>query len=35
LVHHGSSRHLSPTTANGINAISGIACDISAMARGM
>src|SRR6202040_1736882 len=35
LVHHGSSRHLSPTTANGISAISGIACDNSTMARGM
>src|SRR6202012_5012389 len=35
LVHHGSGRHLSPTTANGTSAISGIACDISTMARGM
>src|ERR1700761_1332316 len=35
LVHHGSSRHLSPTTANGINVTSGIACDISAIARGI
>ena len=35
LVHHGSSRHLSPTTANGISATSGIACDISTIARGM
>src|ERR1700723_321943 len=35
LVHHGSSRHLSPTTANGISATSGIACDSSTIARGM
>src|SRR6202044_1456719 len=35
LVHHGSSRHLSPTTANGISAISGIACDSSTIPRGM
>lgn len=34
-VHHGSSRHLSPTTANGISAVSGIACENSTSARGM
>ena len=35
LVHQGSSRHLSPTTANGMRAISGIACDNSRIARGI